>query len=158
MRAGLFALSTVSVGVSTGRTRSCFRLTCSIPPTWADTILLLAECRVELRGSAAFIDILQCGAAAGINRAVCDLPLAWHVDKMRMEWWLQARLPVNRKLAMEAFMEGYHVTETHPQRLPPGVKGRVYYEPSPGGTGSRSARRVIPPSILGFDRYADPLF
>lgn len=42
---------------------------------------------------------------------------AWHVESLRTEWWLSARLPVNWKLAMEAFMEGYHVMATHPQLL-----------------------------------------
>ena len=32
-------------------------------------------------------------------------------------------------------MEGYHVMETHPQLLPPDAKGKVYYEPGPGGVG-----------------------
>ena len=34
---------------------------------------------------------------------------------MHAEWWCSFRLPVNWKLAQEAFMEQYHVLETHPQ-------------------------------------------
>ena len=37
------------------------------------------------------------------------------VDKLRVEWWHSATLPVNWKLAMEAFIEGLHVMRTHPQ-------------------------------------------
>ena len=37
---------------------------------------------------------------------------------MRVEWWQSCRLPVNWKLATAAFMEGYHVPQTHPQLLP----------------------------------------
>jgi len=40
---------------------------------------------------------------------------AWQVESMRAEWWYACRLPVNWKLAMEAFQEQYHVLVTHPQ-------------------------------------------
>jgi phenylpropionate dioxygenase-like ring-hydroxylating dioxygenase large terminal subunit len=44
---------------------------------------------------------------------------AWQLENMHPEWWYSFRLPVNWKLAQEAFMEQYHVLETHPQlRLP----------------------------------------
>ena len=44
---------------------------------------------------------------------------AWKLASMRAEWWYACRLPANWKLAQEAFMEQYHVLETHPQlRLP----------------------------------------
>ena len=37
---------------------------------------------------------------------------------MRTRWWHSTNLPVNWKLAQEAFMEAYHVVATHPQLLP----------------------------------------
>lgn len=40
---------------------------------------------------------------------------ARNLDKMRAEWCYGAELPANWKIAMEAFMEGYHVMQTHPQ-------------------------------------------
>ncbi len=40
---------------------------------------------------------------------------AWKVESMRSEWWYACRIPVNWKLAEEAFMEQYHVVQTHPQ-------------------------------------------
>jgi phenylpropionate dioxygenase-like ring-hydroxylating dioxygenase large terminal subunit len=44
---------------------------------------------------------------------------AWKVESLRAEWWFACRLPANWKLAQEAFVEQYHVLETHPQlRLP----------------------------------------
>ncbi len=44
---------------------------------------------------------------------------AWKVESLRTEWWYACRLPVNWKLAEEAFMEQYHVVETHPQLVIP---------------------------------------
>lgn len=45
---------------------------------------------------------------------------AWKVESLRAEWWYACRLPVNWKLAQEAFVEQYHVLETHPQLKLPG--------------------------------------
>ena len=45
---------------------------------------------------------------------------AWKVESLQSEWWYACRLPVNWKLAQEAFMEQYHVVETHPQLVIPG--------------------------------------
>jgi len=52
---------------------------------------------------------------------------AWMLGSMRAEWWRAFRLPVNWKLAQEAFMEQYHVLETHPQLRIPGR-----FPPRPG--------------------------
>lgn len=44
---------------------------------------------------------------------------AWKVESLGVDWWYACRLPANWKLAQEAFVEQYHVLETHPQlRLP----------------------------------------
>ncbi len=52
---------------------------------------------------------------------------AWQLESMRAEWWYACRLPVNWKIAEEAFQEQYHVLEAHPQlRIP----GRTF--PKPG--------------------------
>ncbi|MFP3899255.1 MAG: aromatic ring-hydroxylating oxygenase subunit alpha [Acidimicrobiia bacterium] len=45
---------------------------------------------------------------------------AWQLQTLHAEWWYAFRLPVNWKLAEEAFMEQYHVLETHPQLRIPG--------------------------------------
>jgi phenylpropionate dioxygenase-like ring-hydroxylating dioxygenase large terminal subunit len=44
---------------------------------------------------------------------------AWKVESLRTEWWYACRLPVNWKLAVEAFVEMYHVVQTHPQLVIP---------------------------------------
>src|SRR6201999_2652561 len=47
----------------------------------------------------------------------------WNVAALRVEWWKSCLLPVNWKLATAAFMEGYHVPQTHPQLLPSAQTG-----------------------------------
>jgi phenylpropionate dioxygenase-like ring-hydroxylating dioxygenase large terminal subunit len=48
----------------------------------------------------------------------------WKVESLRTEWWYACRLPVNWKLAQEAFTEMYHVVRTHPQLVIPGRYGQ----------------------------------
>ena len=52
----------------------------------------------------------------------------WKVESMRAEWWYACRLPVNWKLAQQAFQEQYHVIEAHPQLVIPGMR----YSQKPG--------------------------
>ena len=65
---------------------------------------------------------------------------AWKVESLRTEWWYAFRLPVNWKLAEEAFMEQYHVLETHPQLRIPGR-----YPPRDGCVRPACVRRVRAP-------------
>jgi phenylpropionate dioxygenase-like ring-hydroxylating dioxygenase large terminal subunit len=53
---------------------------------------------------------------------------AWKVESLRAEWWYACRLPVNWKLAEQAFQEQYHVVEAHPQLVIPGMR----YSMKPG--------------------------
>ncbi|CAN7250499.1 aromatic ring-hydroxylating dioxygenase subunit alpha [Phenylobacterium sp. LjRoot225] len=85
----------------------------------------LLPCRVELWGGCAFInfddDAPPLRESLG---SLADRLEAHNVDKLKVDWWHSAVLPVNWKLAMEAFMEGYHVMRTHPQLhvlTPPGM-------------------------------------
>ena len=109
--------------------------------------LALAPCRVELWGGCAFINfdddappLLEC---LGPVAKRLD---AHNVDKLKVEWWHSAVLPVNWKLAMEAFMEGYHVMRTHPQLqvlTPPGMS--IY--------GSEGAQTKSPSGLKSSKEY-----
>ena len=57
---------------------------------------------------------------------------AWKLESMRAEKWYAARLPVNWKLAIEAFVEMYHVVQTHPQLVIPtrfGIREGTPFDP-----------------------------
>ena len=61
---------------------------------------------------------------------------AWKVESLRTEWWYACRLPVNWKLAQQAFQEQYHVVEAHPQLVIPGMR---YGAPDGAGSTRRSS-------------------
>jgi nitrite reductase/ring-hydroxylating ferredoxin subunit len=93
--------------------------------------LNLTAVQCELWGGCAWIN-LDDGAPPLRD---CIEPFAtthdtWKVESLRVEWWHACLLPTNWKLAMEAFMEGYHVMETHPQLNPPGTakSGNTFYK------------------------------
>jgi len=78
--------------------------------------LALRECRVGTWGGCVFINMDA--AARPIEEALAPItslidPLG--VDRMRVRWWKSAVLAANWKLTQEAFMEGLHVMQTHPQ-------------------------------------------
>ncbi|MEO6093076.1 MAG: aromatic ring-hydroxylating dioxygenase subunit alpha [Novosphingobium sp.] len=76
----------------------------------------LVPCRVETAIGCAFINLDD--DAPSLRD--CIGPLMGRLDAhntgdLRAEWCYATVLPANWKVAMEAFMEGYHVMTTHPQ-------------------------------------------
>src|SRR4051812_28323845 len=81
----------------------------------------LTPVRCEVWGGCAWINLDR--DAPPLRR--CIEPFAstldaWKLGSMRAEWWYSFRLPVNWKLAQEAFLEQYHVIETPPELVIPG--------------------------------------
>jgi phenylpropionate dioxygenase-like ring-hydroxylating dioxygenase large terminal subunit len=99
---------------------------------------------------------------------------AWRVETLRTEWWYACRLPVNWKLAQEAFMEQYHVVRAHPQLVIPErypsrqagapdiralIEGEIHYmrTMSEGMAGMVHANDVrIAESLQGMELPSDP--
>jgi phenylpropionate dioxygenase-like ring-hydroxylating dioxygenase large terminal subunit len=86
----------------------------------------------------------------------------WMAEELRAEWWLSCALPTNWKLAMEAFMEGYHVLQTHPQLVPNPYRdenGKLVYRDIdsqvPGVSGSRNAGRPRTSPVGDSGAYID---
>jgi len=78
--------------------------------------LALKPVRVETWGGCAFIN--HDPDAPSLRESlgpVTDRLSAHGMEDVRSEWWFGTKLPANWKIAMEAFMEGYHVMMTHPQ-------------------------------------------
>ena len=92
----------------------------------------LVPCRSEVWGGIVWIN--HDDQAPSVRESLgplADRLDAHHMDKLRAEWCYGTVLPANWKLAMEAFMEGYHVATTHPQ-LHHTLEGLYYDMYAPG--------------------------
>ena len=80
--------------------------------------LRLRECLVEVWSGMVWINMdLDAPPLREALSPVMDLADSIGVGNMRVKWWKQVILNANWKLTQEAFLEGYHVMQTHPQLL-----------------------------------------
>jgi len=78
----------------------------------------LPQVRVGLWGGFVFINMdPEAPALEDFMGVLPDHFRNWHMDRRYVELHVQKELPCNWKTAMEAFLESYHVLETHPQLL-----------------------------------------
>jgi phenylpropionate dioxygenase-like ring-hydroxylating dioxygenase large terminal subunit len=80
--------------------------------------LRLVECQVATWAGCVFVNMDL--HAPPLHASIGNLPQLLdplNVAEMRSTWWQSTILPANWKLAMEAFFEGYHVMQTHPQLM-----------------------------------------
>lgn len=119
----------------------------------------LVPCRVELWGGCAFINFDHAAPSlldslGPVAQRMSDR----NVGKLKMEWWYQTVLPTNWKLAMEAFMEGFHVMRTHPQVHAPGSPTHFMYG-ADANTGPNlpfsSVQEMIDQTITNLQRLSD---
>jgi phenylpropionate dioxygenase-like ring-hydroxylating dioxygenase large terminal subunit len=117
----------------------------------------LPPVRVEFWAGCAFINFDD--EAPGLIESlgpVVDTLDARNVDRLKMDWWYGTVLPTNWKLAMEAFMEGYHVMRTHPQLhdlMPGNSYGIDVDEAVP--TRHRDARQMVNLMVDFYARLSD---
>lgn len=115
--------------------------------------LKLREYRVGCWGGCVFVNLDS--EAPPLEEALAPMaslldPLG--VDRMRVRWWKSVVLNANWKLAQEAFMEGFHVMQTHPQLnlgLPDDPDAQVY-EVHPNGHShfqNRARRSPVPEGV-----------
>jgi phenylpropionate dioxygenase-like ring-hydroxylating dioxygenase large terminal subunit len=96
--------------------------------------LNLRPCRVETWGGSAYIN--HDDDAAPLRESLEPFATAmdaFNAHEMRIEWSESCILPVNWRLALGAFLEGYHVRTTHPELIPKGTRDKHSYAPSRPG-------------------------
>jgi phenylpropionate dioxygenase-like ring-hydroxylating dioxygenase large terminal subunit len=83
----------------------------------------LTPVRCEVWGGCAWINLdIEAPPLRACLEPAATILDAWKVESLRTEWWYACRLPVNWKLAQQAFQEQYHVVEAHPQLVIPGMR------------------------------------
>lgn len=91
--------------------------------------LRLPEVRSEIWGGCLFINFDDAAPSYRETMGpILDRFDAHNVSDLKAEWWFATELPANWKVAMEAFMEGFHTMKTHPQlqRAAPVIYNSMY--------------------------------
>lgn len=88
--------------------------------------LRLVECQVAPRWGIAWIN-MDVDALPFEEVVSSTLPMLDFIglDRARTNWWRSIRIAANWKIALEAFLESYHILQTHPE-LAAGVVGDAY--------------------------------
>ena len=66
----------------------------------------------------------------------------YNIEHQRTVWWYAVEVPANWKVGVEAFMEGYHVLQTHPQLMPKNSRPATQQFAATQGGGSSLAARL----------------
>jgi nitrite reductase/ring-hydroxylating ferredoxin subunit len=83
-----------------------------------DEDLKLRECKVELWSGMVWINMdHDAPPLQEVLAPVAELLDGVGIGNMRVKWWKRVHLNANWKMAQEAFFEGYHVYQTHPQLM-----------------------------------------
>jgi nitrite reductase/ring-hydroxylating ferredoxin subunit len=78
--------------------------------------LRLRECRSGLWGGCVWINLdPEAAPLIAALQPMAGMLDAIDVGNLRVRWWKETILNANWKMAQEAFMESYHVMQTHPQ-------------------------------------------
>jgi phenylpropionate dioxygenase-like ring-hydroxylating dioxygenase large terminal subunit len=143
------------------------------PDCVTDEELALHECLVDTWGGSVFIN-LDRGARPLMEQLspMAELLDPLLVGDMKVRWWKGVRLKANWKMAQEAFLEGWHVMQTHPQlafdsdpsRYPHDVidyfqeaNGNSYFQGKPGHTAGIDTEDVVRSTIDNMRVLGDTL-
>jgi phenylpropionate dioxygenase-like ring-hydroxylating dioxygenase large terminal subunit len=90
------------------------------PDTITPDTTHLVECQVATRWGMVFLN--PDPAAAPFDEFM-DCELGQQLDEIgldtaRVDWWRRVRIECNWKIALEAFLEAYHILSTHPELAP----------------------------------------
>ncbi len=86
------------------------------PAAMSPAGLCLPSVRVDTWGGCVWVNLDP--DAPPLHEALAPMPSLLDplgLDAMRVQWWKATVLPANWKIAMEAFVEGYHIMASHPE-------------------------------------------